>query len=299
MAELEIGYRRVAFTPVSAWRRWWPLAQREFAALFAYRWGVALFALCLLPAVGRLILLLIVNGMIRLGPGNGQIPGGGRRGQEFARDPKYVEFYFDHVLQVLPGMVFFLLLATLVVARAVAKDRTTNALELYWTRCISPRAYVLAKWVGTTLLVGSITVGAPVVLWLTAVLLAEDWTVLQVTAWPLFTTVVGMTLVTAAWTGIGVAISAAAASPNAAMVGFAALLVGSQAVGRVLGRIAHAPEWSSWLSLWDAGTAVVRGCGGIPQRHADPLGGAVLLTTLLVLLAWRARGRLSAVEAVA
>ena len=298
MAEPVHRYRTRPFTPVPTWRRWVPLARQEFIGLFASRWGVALYCLCLLPAVGRLILMLIVFGVIRLAP-PGRTPFSGRRGGEMALNPEHVEFYFDHVLQPLPGMVFLLLLATLVVARAVAKDRTTNALELYWTRSITPRAYLLAKWVGTTSLVATMTVCAPLVLWCTAVLLADDWTLLQTTTFAMLRAVAGLLVVSAAWTAIGILISAAAASPNSAMVVFAAMLVGTRAIGVVIARIAGKPSLVTTCSVWDAGGAVARAIAGVPQRDANVMGAIALLSGLLLFAGWRARSRLGAAEAVA
>lgn len=298
MAESSTGFRRARFASVPSWRRWWPLARNEFEGLFQSRWGVALYCLCLLPAVGRLILLLIVFGVIRMAPSGSRGPLGGRRG-ELALNPAHVEFYFDHVLQPLPGMVFLLLFATLVVARAVAKDRTTNALELYWTRSISPLAYVFAKWVGTTLLLATMTVLAPCLLWGTAVLLAEDWGLLQETWFAMARATVGLVGITAVWTAIGIAISAAAASPNGAMVWFASLLVGTRAVGAVVARFANEPSMVTCLSLWDAGGALARAMAGVPQRDVSIVGAAGLLSVVLTVLLWRARGRLRTHEVIA
>ena len=297
MAESSPRYRSRAFTPVPAWRRWWPLARQEFGGLFASRWGVALYCLCLLPAVGRLLLLLIVCGVIRLAPG-ARPPFSARRGG-LALNPEHVEFYFDHVLQPLPGLVFMLLLGTLVVARAIAKDRTTNALELYWTRSITPGAYVLAKWVGATMLMATMTVCAPLVLWCAATLLADDWSLLQATGLGMVRATLGLLLVTAVWTAIGVLISAAAASPNAAMVVFAALLIGTRAIGVVVARIAADPDLVTCFSVWDAGGAIARAVAGVPQQDVNLVGATSLLAGLLLLTGLRARARLSVAGAVA
>ncbi len=294
-----LDYRSSPFEPVPRWRRAWPLAWQEATSLFRTKWGVALFFVCLLPALVRLAMLLILFGVVNFGPLSlrNRVPSRGR-GELAALDPAQAEFYVDHVLQVMPGMVFVLLLSSLVVARSIARDRTTNALELYWTRGISPRAYLLAKWLGCTLVVGTVTVAAPFALWVTAVFLADDWSLLADSWLPLVLSLGGLAITTMVWVGIGVFISAACATPNAAMVLWTMLLVGSKAIG-VVAAIALEERWlRSCLSVWDAGGVVVRAIGGLSQRQVSVPGAVAALAAWFFLLLWRARRHLRVVEAV-
>lgn len=293
-----LDYRPATFSPVPTWRRWWPLARQEATVLFRSKWGVALFFVCLLPAFVRLAMLLILFGVVNFGPDllrhRARLRGG-----ELARlDPMRAEFYVEPVLEVMPGMVFALLLSTLVIARSVARDRPTNALELYWTRGISPASYVLAKWVGSTLLLATITVAAPLALWLTAVFLAEDWSLFTASAGPVLLALGAVALVTAVWSAMGVLISAAAATPNGAMVGWALLLVGSSGVATVLSLALRDRDLPSAISVWLAGGTVARAIAGIPQRYGN-VGGAVACLAIVLALAWlRARRHLRVGEAV-
>jgi hypothetical protein len=109
----------------------------------------------------------------------------------------------------------------------------------------------------------------------------------------------GVAVATAVWTAVGVAISAAAPSPNAAMVAWAMLLVGSQALGQVLGVVLREPWLRSCVSLWDAGGVVARAIGDLPQRQAYVPGAAALLVTLLGTLGWCALRRMRLEEAIA
>lgn len=295
---LPLGYRVAEYRPVAAWWRWWPLAEREFLAIFRTRWGVGLFFVCLMPTVIRLVMLLIVFGVLNFGPPSLRTRIPTRGGELGAIDPHRVEFYVDPVLQVMPGMVCALLLTTLFVARAIASDRTTNALELYWTRGISPWSYLLAKWVGSLLLMGTFTVAAPLTLWLTGGFLAEDWTLLSSTAAPFASALAGLLVATAAWTAAGVLLSAACRSPNAAMVLWCMLLVGTKSVGVVLARLAQEPQLRSCLSVWDAGGVVARAIAGLPQREASVPGAFALLIGMIAVLFVLARRRLRLVEAV-
>ncbi len=296
-----LDYRPAVYRPVPPWRRWWPLARQEATVLFRGRWGVALFFLCLAPAIIRLAMLLVLFGVVNFGPLElrGRAARARTGGGEWARfDPQRAEFYVEPVLEVMPGMVFALLLSTLVIARSVARDRPPNALELYWTRGISPGAYVLAKWVGCTLLLGTVTVAAPFALRVTAVVLADDWSLLADTAAPMAAALGAVALVTAVWSALGVLISAAAATPNGAMVGWALLIVGSSAVGTVLSHALRDRELLSVLSVWHAGGTVARALAGIAQRHAS-VGGAAICLSVVLTLAWlRARRHLRVGEAV-
>lgn len=295
-----LEYRTATWRPVPMWRRAWPLVWQEATVLFRSKWGVALFFFCLLPAFVRLAMLLILFGVVNFGPAvlrNRSVPRG--RNNELATiDPARVEFYIDPVLQVMPGMVFVLLVSTLVVARAIARDRTTNGLELYWTRGISPWGYLLGKWLGCALIVGALTVLAPLALWLTACFLAEDWSLLLDTALPFARALLGLVVATLTWTALGVLVSASCATPTAAMVLWAMLLVGTSSIGVVAAAAARAEWLRSCLSVWDAGGVVARAIAGVAQRDASVLGACATLAGLLVLLFAVARRHLRVTEAL-
>ena len=252
-----------------------------------------------MPGVGRLIMLLIMFGVINFGPANlrnrldGNLPDAMRH-----LDPNHASFYLHSTLEPMPGMVFFLLLTTLVVARSVARDRATNALELYWTRGISPWGYLFAKWWGGFLITATVTVVLPLLLWLTACFLAEDWTLLQDTVGQFSLGLLGLAGLTAVWTLIGTFVSASASSANAAMVIWCILLVGTRAVGGILSGIMREPELMSCLSFWEAGGVIVRTLADLPQQRtwlAGALGtfGVLFVTTFLV-----ARRRMRVQEAL-
>jgi ABC-type transport system involved in multi-copper enzyme maturation permease subunit len=296
-----LSYRTSDYQPVPEWRRWWPLAWAEATSLFRTRWGVAVFCVCLLPALIRLAMLLIMFGVVSFGPPAIRNRLSTRASSEFASvDPRRVDFYVDPVLQVMPGMVFVLLLSSLVVARAIARDRSTNALELYWTRGISPWSYLLAKWFGGNLLLSMLTVLAPLALWITAVFLAEDWSLLATTWWQMLGALGALALVTAVWTGLAILLSAAANSPNGAMVAWISLLVGSSALAVVLAVVLREPWLRSCLSVWEAGGVVVRSLAGISQNRGgvSVAGAYTMLGALLLLTGWRASRRLRLGEAI-
>lgn len=292
-------YRPLATARTAGWRRLWPLARQEMLLVFRTKWGVALYLVCLFPALGRLVMLLIIFGVIDFGPRALRSRLSGRAGPELARiDPMQAAFYLEPVLSVLPGMIFFLLLTSMVVARSIARDRATNALELYWTRGITPWGYVVAKWFGGFLISATLTVLAPAILWLSASFLAEDWSLLLDTAPQLLAGLGGMIALTALWTAIGTLLSAICGTANLAMVAWCMLLVGSSAVGVVLSQALREPWLRACLSFWDAGGVLVRWLADLPQRGESVAGAAATLAGLLGVVALAARRRMRLAEAV-
>lgn len=291
-----LRYRAAEYQPVPRWRRWWPLARHEFLVLFRTKWGVALFCACFLPLVVRLFVLMIRFGVVNFG--------GNMRAQMLSRsqafapwDPLRPDFYVEMVMSTFPGLPILVLLTASVSAGAVARDRSTNALELFWTRGITPSSYLLAKWVGSLLLLAMVTVGAPLFLWVFAALMADDWTQLTATLPFLLPMLGGLLLASAAWTGICALLSTLCAAPNQAVVGWCMLVVGSTATGNVLSLVFREPSIRTWLSVWDAGGAIARTVAGTVQRGS--LGPAAwFLGGLLVALLLLARRRLALTEAV-
>lgn len=294
-----LHYRGLDCELVGPFQRLWPLARQEMLGLFRTKLGVALYFLCVFPALGRMVQLLIMFGVLDFGP-RGLV---NRLQQNMPpsmdrQNPLRAEFYFEGSLSTMPGMIFFLLLTSMVVARCIARDRATNALELYWTRGISPWGYVFAKWLGGFLITASVTVGMPIVLWLSACFLAEDWTLMLDTGPQFLLGLFAITLMTGIWTAVGTLLSAVASSANLAMVLWSMLLVGSSAVGFVLSRALDERSLRSCMSFWDAGRVVVRSIADLPQRDASVAGAFIMLGTLCTVLFVVAKKRMRVVEAL-
>lgn len=292
------GYRAATWRPESGLRRVWALARHEALSLFRTRAGVLTFLFCLVPGLLRLVMLLIIFGVVQFGPMalRNRL---NNRGPELGRlDPRNIDFYVEPVLQPLPGLLCVLLLTSMVLARTIARDRATNALELYWTRGISPLGYLCGKWLGGALPLSALTMLTPLLLWLTAVLLAPDWTLLADSWHRMLQAQVGLLIITVAWSGLPILISAVASSANGAMVAWIALMVGTKALATVMAALLRLPELPSYLSVWDAGGTIVRTCAGIPDRYGQPLWSAMLLAGVAAVLWLRAQRRLRLVEAV-
>lgn len=281
------GYRDAVWLPVPASRRWLPLAQMEFRSLFRSRWGIGLFVFCLLPSIINLVLLLVALGVLRW---NGAPPRLGRRmgDQLAAMLPDRAEFFVESITE--RSLVALLILTALVGCRAIAKDRASNALELYWTRGIGPGGYFAGKWLGSFLLLLVLTVAAPLLVWLTGVLVAEDWGYLQDTVGFMPRVLLAHALFAAALAWLSVAVSGLMTAPNFAMVTWLLLVAGSGAVAGILGELVPAVGWLRHLGLWAALGDTDRWIAGtLADAGVAPLSLAawLLLPSSLLLLRLR------------
>lgn len=291
-----MDYRPAPYEPIAGWRRLWPLVHLEFSALFRSRWGIALYVACLFPSIVRLVFVLIWSGVFATGM-RGRMPG--NRPQQFDWFvPDNPAFYLEQVVASESGLVPLLVLTALTTSRAIAKDRTTNALELYWTRGITPYGYLLGKWAGSFALVATVTVVAPLVLWLTAVLFAEDWSFLADTGPFMPGVLAGLLCFTFALTSICLLFSAIAGTPNLAMILWALLLGLSTAVANIAAEALRDAGAASWLSVFESAGAVARAVAGQPQRGAPVLSSVLTLAVVGGGLALLARRRLRLQEAI-
>lgn len=297
-----LDYRPKPYEPTSATARLLPLAASEFRALFRSRWGIVLFVFCSFPTLGRLFMLLAWLGVLAFGGGPARhlADNVAENAPSELRDfvPTNVGFYMEPVVGMEQGAFLVLLLLTAMsTARAIAKDRATNALELYWTRGISPFGYFGAKWSGSFALVGTLTIGGPLLLWLTGVLLADDWSFLRETVGFMPLVLLGLTVFTAVLTGLCILVSAIAGSANVATIVWCLLLGGSAAVAQVLRQVLRRDD-AAMLNVWEATATLARGCVGTVRRDGNVGVASAVVFGLAFALLLAARRRLRISEAI-
>jgi ABC-type transport system involved in multi-copper enzyme maturation permease subunit len=212
-------------------------------------------------------------------------------------DPLAAEFYLQPV--VLESFLAFLALSTLISCRSIAKDRAADALELYWTRSVTPAGYFLAKWFGSFLLVGVGFVLLPACLWVFALLTAPDESFLATTATFLPRVLLALCAFTAAMTWIATGFSALCRSATFASILWVLLLVGSTAIAGVLSRLLRGETWLRALSPWSAARRLAEWIAGVSPRldHA-PIAAAVSLGVLVLIVGILLARRLRLSEAV-
>ncbi len=295
-----VGYRALRYEPVSTLVRLRAIADVEFRTLFRSKWGVAVFFLCLGPSIVSFVAMLVQLGILQFGP-----PRAAEALQENLPNkpdllrfvPSSIHFYLRPILS--ESFAPFLILSALVSSRSIAKDVAVNALELYWTRGISPRGYFLAKWAGSFALLALVCIGAPLVLWVSGVLLAPDWTLFETTVQFVPRALLGLLAFTLVLSWMPVAFSAIAGTPNLASVFWVMLLIGSTSVGNIVAALLDSPSWAPVISVWDSAGTLAGAIGGLPDA-ADRLQGALVnLAVVSVVLTLLAARRMRMREAIA
>ncbi|MEM7205083.1 MAG: ABC transporter permease [Planctomycetota bacterium] len=287
------GYRPFTFEPTSPRARLWAVAELELRTLFRTRLGLMAFLICLGPSIANLGILLIFSGVWRVGASPERLRSWPRT------NPEAIDFYLQPIIGDVFAFVIFLVLTSLVSCRAIAKDRESNALELYWTRGVGPRGYFFAKWLGSVLLLGSAFVVAPAVTWLLGVLMAPDWGTLERTIEFVPSVLLALTVFTAVISYLAVAFSAVAATANTATVFWFFLLLGTAAATRVLSLVFVDEWWFKALSPWDAAKRVAEWiCGYVPRRDYNPAIAVLSLVVVVGVLTALALRRLRRAEAV-
>lgn len=294
MAIFERGYRDLKYQATGAFARLWPIARFELAAIFRMRFGSIIFVACLAPTIGQLIFLLVRAGIWEVAPsgrGGGAIPFGDHL------DPAAASFFLWPITTM--SLVPFLVMTTLVSVRAIAKDRAAGALEIYWTRAISPWGYFVAKWYGSFLLLAAAFVAAPFVLWLTSVLLAPDWSQFENTIAVMPRVLLGLIWLSATLALLAVSVSALASTPNMAAIAWLFLVVGTAFLGQILRRVLG-ENWTTAINPWLAGKRVVESIAGVtPFFDYSPWAAFTWITGTAVALLVLAGRRLRVLEAVA
>jgi hypothetical protein len=297
-----LGYRPFHYQPVARLLRLVPIFAAEFRTLFRTRWGVALWFFCLLPVLVSLVALLIRMRVLSFGAD--QMPQRFERRIEQAHqlvprmDPFRLEFYVEPATAMGPALALTLLLTTLVTARAIAKDRAVNALELYWTRGIGPRGYFFAKWGGSLLLLGCNVVLAPFLLFVLGSLLHDDWEFLQKTGAFVPRALLGNAVFAVLLTLPCICLSAIAGSPNLASILWCLLVGGTSVIADRLGAMARDQGLVAAAGTWNAAETVARSIAGLPLRGLSLPLAIVHLAVLDLLLAGLAWRRLRLQEAI-
>lgn len=301
-----VGYRTLEYQPTSWFARVGAIASLEFKKPFRTRWGVILFILAFWYVVVKIGAMYFFLGTPTDLEGEAmrramEMFASSSPGARALLNPFVPAFYFDHALE--HGFLVFLVLTSLVSVRAIAGDRGTNGLEIYWTRSISPLGYFLGKWLGSFLLLGAVFFGGSLFCWFFSQLIAPDWDYLGYTIAyvPLVLGVLFLQCLVLSFVAVG--FSALMKSANVAVFIWIGVLVGAKFVAALLGQIARAFSLVAWdeavwfdaIWIWDAVNRICYHLMGEtrPVRWPDDyhLGAAwcsvaIYLAAVLVIL-WR------------
>lgn len=227
MTIFNTGYSSFDYESESPLKRLWPIAKMEFLQLFRTKKGLLAFIFCILFVVVKAVAIWWIlssdaNQMVQVLE---QVwPG---------LSPVRPEFYINHATGGF-GWIPFLVLTCLVSVRSISGDRAVNALEIYWTRGVSPWGYFLAKWVGSFLLLGAAILAGPILLWFYGLLAAPDMTYFDRTIEFMPQVLLALTLNCLIMSFLAVGFSAMSSSPNLAMFLWMLMLGGSKTLGEIL-----------------------------------------------------------------
>lgn len=303
MTIFDQGYSDFRYQPVSPLARIWSLANMEFRKIFRTKKGLMLFVLCVVYVVVLLVLVFI-----NLGPEAARFERGlsqlSDRLSPFKRD-----FYLSYSTDF--GFLFFIALSSVISVRSIAGDRAVNALEIYWTRGITPWGYFIAKWLGSFLLLLSVFLSGPLLAWIYAAISAPSLDLFHTTIPFIPQVMLSLVLKCAILSFLAVGFSGAASSPNIVtflwlvfMMGTAAFVELMKGIGRMHARnrpqeIDDAPEWYAAINPWDAMVRIEEEIAGVAEDSAYSVWLAVLsLGALSMFILWRLRRCLRTTEAV-
>jgi ABC-type transport system involved in multi-copper enzyme maturation permease subunit len=289
MTIFDTGYSAFQYEPVSPLARIWSIARMEFGKIFKSKKGLVLFILSVVY-----VMVLLVLTFFNLGPNSEQFSEIGKqlspRLSPFTR-----EFYLGYSTDVF-GFICFVLLTTIIGVRAIAADKAVNALEIYWTRGISPWGYFLGKWIGSFLLLVVVYVAGPLVVWLYGLLSAPDVTFMQETVKFIPSVILALLIKCAVLSFLAVGFSGLSSSPNIAMFMWLIGILGSRALVTILKGFARrhrgdhpeivqdGPDWYDALCPWDA-----------MVRIEEHVAGITSVSDYNVWIAWASLGALSVV----
>jgi ABC-type transport system involved in multi-copper enzyme maturation permease subunit len=281
------GYRAIEYVSTSPLARWLVLARSEFRLQLRGKRRVLLYLFCHLQNWMSLIVMMIWAGFWQLG-GDRPMPMGGRA----FGDPSNIDFYLASVTSPAANLATTTLV-TLSVVRSIARDRQSGALEIQWTRGVSPLGYFLGKWIGGVLVLGSVAVAAPAALWIVASLNSSEdgffGRALEIL--PRFLLANGaFTVITA---GLATALSSAPRTANVASILWAVGIAGGAGLARVAVRLSGHDDAFYALSPVDCLRTITRAIGGLEPQPGPPLTHAlVALACVAILLALLLRRRL-------
>ena len=261
----DFGFRVYEGGRTSVFSRMLHLATLEVARFFRSKKFLLFFLFCILPALMQLVMVFIEFVVFE---GTGKIQGmeigGGMtrpvvHAGPFKAGISNFTFYFGAMLDTGPMLVW--LYTAVVGAGSLARDRAENALEIYFTRGIRPIHYFLAKWGAVTFMILCQLLFPFLLVWLSAVFLAPDWTLLELTAGYVPRLIYGqlfIALTLALWT---TSLSSSTSSPRFAAVRWLGVFFVLHIVGRFFYQKAfndsHAMLVSPWNIVKEAGFWIV------------------------------------------
>ncbi|PIE24606.1 MAG: hypothetical protein CSA62_01900 [Planctomycetota bacterium] len=244
------------------------------------------FAFSVSPAIFQLVIVYVWFIVF----GQGQQMGMRRFGREsggilvrfFGASVTDAAFYYAVPLTL--GIFLAIIFSGVVGATIVARDRKSNALEIYFTRGIRPRHYFMGKWGACSFMLLASLLLPYLVVWLWAWTLSPDASFLQDTWRMLPGVVLGQLFFCGSLGFLAVALSVSSDSPPFVVIRWCGALFGLHMVARLFVRVLDNDAWlllSPWSVLYRIGGEIA----GVDPGNELRLGSCLIVYAVWMTLA--------------
>ena len=274
----DLSYRHWSGEWTSHPYRWWVITRQGIRLLAAKKWFLGLMILSALPFVVRSVILYLVTVV-------GNLP------MVRVNAKFFLDFLNQQTSFVLPIAVF-------AGSGLIASDLKANALQIYLSKPITRRDYLLGKLFVLVICLGLPTLVPALLLFLLAVLFRSDLEFLRLNYWVAGSIVAYALLIVLTYSLLMLALSSLTRSARFAAMNFIGLLLFSNILAGILGVMLRTRQLA-WVSIGNNLTAVGDMLFSVDLRHGSPLWISWgILGALIAGGAWLTHRRVQAFEVV-
>ena len=178
----------------------------------------------------------------------------------------------------------------------IANDLKNNALQLYFSKSLTRRDYLVGKVAVIMVLMGFVTLVPGTLLFIENAVLSEDLTFLKEEFW-IFGSIVIYYLILALTTGFLIlGLSSATKNNRYAAISFAAILIGTPIFSQVLSE-GFELKWAVFTSYWSNMEILGRQVFGLPGKHGWYWSMLIFLG-IIGVCTWIMRRKVKGIEIV-
>ncbi len=266
--------------------RWWIITKAELKCLAQRKW--VRFIVAIPPAIYILVHGVFIYGVNRLTEMRFPIP--------IQID---AEFFYQFLLrQPTPSGLFIGLLGVFGGAGLIANDLKHNALQIYLSKPISWRDYLIGKLAVMFILLSSITLIPGLLLFIEHLLLVNDFTFIRENYWLIGSIVLYSLVIIIPSSFLIVAVSSLTSNARYAAIGFAAILLGTPLIYEIIREITDSSKLAM-ISIWANYDILGSKLFGLPPGYAlHWLWSLLTLTGMVGVCLWILYRRIKAVQIV-
>lgn len=275
----DLGYRHWSGEWTSHPYRWWVITRQGINLLVHKRRFMALMALSAIPFMVRAVMLYLSSSLGRSLP---LLQINGKFFEEFLSQ----QMFFTFIIAIYAG------------AGLVSNDLKANALQIYLSKPITRRDYVIGKLGVLVFFLSLPTLVPALLLYLLAILFGTNLTYFRDNLWVLASIVAYSLAIVFTYALVMLALSSLSKSSRFAGINFAAVFFFSQILYGILSQILRT-TWVAWVSLGNNLTQIGDLLFSSTAHYRCPTWlSAVVLAVLLTGSTWIVHNRVKAVEVV-